>query len=96
MGTDVLWCEYNLGAYPGNSASDWYGDYYRWGDTEIYSDGPYKYQIYNNDEMDTITEFHEGESKKLMPAHDAVSQKLGNCYRMPTWKDYCELIFKTT
>jgi len=35
MGKAGIWCEYNLGAIPGNKASDWYGDYYAWGETEV-------------------------------------------------------------
>jgi len=42
----LLWCEYNLGAYPGNKAEDWYGDYYAWGETKPKSD--YSWETYKH------------------------------------------------
>jgi len=57
MGTGILWCEYNLGAFPGNKSEDWYGDYYAWGETEtkdVYSWKSYKYC---NGSSDTLTKY---------------------------------------
>lgn len=38
LGLSVKWAKYNIGATGGNSATDWYGGYYAWGETETKED----------------------------------------------------------
>jgi len=85
----LLWCEYNLGAYPDDNPEDWYGDYYSWGETEIkheYSKNTYTLKKYRN--TDTLV--------NLTPEYDIVRKTLGTEYSMPTEQHCRELIDNTT
>jgi len=81
MGLSVLWGAYNIGAYPGKDAKNWYGNYYAWGETEPKSE----YSV------DT----YKGNIDELNSDHDAVTASYYNL-RMPTKDECLELINNTT
>jgi len=74
MGNAGIWCEYNLGAYPGNKASNWYGDYYAWGEMETKDNYSWETYKYCEGTSDTITKYNETDGlKQLKPVDDVVT-----------------------
>jgi len=74
MGTGILWCEYNLGAYPGLKPENWYGRYYAWGETETKDN--YSWETYKHCKgtKDTITKYNKkDELTHLEPTDDVVT-----------------------
>jgi len=103
----LLWCEYNLGAYPSANFSTWKGDYYAWGETETkqeYSWETYKY--YKNNEKylskyscSSILTYEKlpcDNIYTLESEDDVITTELDMPYRMPTDKNFNELIQYTT
>jgi len=98
----LLWAEYNLGAEPGDMASDWYGDNYAWGETEIKSD--YSWKSYTHcDKREKLIKYNTNYNSKeavglskLKSQDDVVSVTLGKPCRMPTKKELNELLKYTT
>jgi len=104
LGLSVLWAEYNLGAMPSQRPKDWYGDYYAWGETlpkSDYSMSNYKYYriIGNKPELTKYNIKNKyGNADHIVsaePEDDVVYMTLGNPYRMPTIKEFNELIDNT-
>jgi len=93
----LLWTEYNLGAFPGNKAEDWYGDYYAWGETDANSDYSWKTYKHYNELLDTLTKYAiDDETVMLETIDDTASNILGRQYRMPTKDEIQELLNNTT
>jgi len=94
----LLWCKYNIGAFPGNKPEDWYGNYYTWGGTKKIIESKTSYTYANKDPfynyMDNVyTKYHKHDNKNILEAEDnIVSYTLGNQFRMPTDVEYQELI----
>jgi len=76
MGKAGIWCEYNLGAFPGNKVSDWYGNYYAWGETETKNDYSWKTYKYCKGPIHQIqtTKYNENDMlDRLESKDDAVT-----------------------
>jgi len=74
MGKAGIWCKYNLGAFPGAKASDWYGDYYAWGEMETKDN--YSWETYKHCDgtKETIAKYNETDGlKQLKPVDDVVT-----------------------
>ena len=87
LGLSVKWARCNLGA---SKPSD-YGDYFAWGETEPktnYTRETYKWVKENN-----LTKYNDTDGKTTLdPEDDAAIANLGSPWRMPTKKEYDELV----
>jgi len=89
MGLPVLWCEYNLDAFPGDKPKNWYGDYYAWGESS-------PKEKYSKDNYSLFHKYNEDGKVLLEPEDDVINNVLGPQYRIPTVDEYNELIEKTS
>ena len=101
MGTSVLWATCNLGA----STSEDGGDFYAWGETKIknsYSDKLYKWFDVAVDNSITIKKYNYlpgyGNTDNLgglLPEDDAARWNWGGTWRIPSSREWYELIDDT-
>ena len=98
----TLWCKYNLEAYPELDphpfASDFYGNYYSWGETKVKNDYSLNtLTFYDNDH--NLTKYCEKDGLiQLLPEDDVAYQKkkLHNFkFHIPT-KEQCKELLKYT
>ena len=93
LGLSVKWASFNLGA----TKPAEYGNYYAWGETQSknnYTWGTYRWC---NGSENSLTKYYYGDGKtSLESADDAVQTKLGDKWRMPTEKEWRELIDNCT
>lgn len=103
LGLSVYWTTTNLGA----ANPEDYGDYYAWGETEAkenYGWETYKFRISGNNisnvkfsKYNTEESYGEVDNKNVLDQEDDVAHvKLGGNWRMPTEKEWDELIRKCT
>ena len=98
----ILWATCNVGA----NASEEYGDYFAWGETQTkstYNWGTYKYC---NGDYNQLTKYCNDASygyngftdnlTTLLSEDDAATDNWGNGWRMPTRAEWNELYFHTT
>ena len=104
----LLWCKYNLGCdydlmlynYTNTKASDWYGGYYAWGETEPkeeYSKTNYKFgtkEELRSPHAKYTTGICYRDTYRLQPEDDAASV-YNKTWRIPTILDINELIDNT-
>ena len=86
LGLSVKWANCNLG---GGVPED-YGDYYAWGEVELkdsYTDENYKWG-----DPDSPSVKYDQERDALDLAYDVAHKRLGGKWRMPTAKEFKELI----
>ena len=90
LGLSVKWASCNLGA----SKPEGLGDYYAWGETspkKNYSWGTYKFGTYEGG----MTMYNEADGQVVLkPEHDAATAILGKGCRIPTRREYKELLDK--
>lgn len=87
LGLSVKWADRNLGA---RSFSD-YGDYYAWGETGTKSDYTWEnHKWYVPNDYSVILPPYK-KNERLLPEDDVATQKLGEGWRMPTYKELQEL-----
>jgi len=55
----ILWCKYNIGAFPGKDAEDWYGNYYAWGELEPKSNYSWQTYKYCDKSYVTLTKYND-------------------------------------
>jgi len=91
----LLWCEYNLGAFPGNKPEDWYGDYYAWGEDEPKTDYSSKTYRFYDIEKNSENFSYDDNIHELKPEDDTVSNVLNKSYKMPSINDFTELRHNT-
>ena len=97
----TLWATCNIGA----DASEEYGDYFAWGETQpknYYSWGTY---LYCNGGQSNLTKYCTNNNygyngfvdnlTTLLPEDDAATANWGVGWRMPTWEEWQELIDNT-
>ncbi len=97
LGLSVKWATCNVGA----TSPEKYGNYYAWGETTMksnYSWNPYTYGTYNDDDdYSTLTKYNAKDKKTtLETADDVVATYWGGKWRMPTDKEWKELINNCT
>ena len=99
MGLSVKWANANIGA---ESTED-YGDYFAWGETEIKTD--YSWQTYKwcNGSMSTINKYCTNanygtvDNKVVLEPEDDIAHiELGGNWRIPTEKEWTELLEECT
>jgi len=74
MGKAGIWCEYNLGAFPGNKVSEWYGNYYAWGEAEVKDEYSWETYDYCNGTKDTIMKYNKTDGLiRLDPNDDVIT-----------------------
>ena len=100
----LLWAKCNLGA----TKPEEYGDYYAWDETstkEVYTWETYRYCTAVDEEgwVKTLSKYNTDSRygtpdnlTTLQPSDDVATQKLGNGARMPTAREWRELIAYTT
>ena len=102
LGLSVLWATKNIGA----CTEDESGDYFSWGETEpksVYSMKNYKFGVWGNlskyvnvTELEDRYDFEYGpivdNLTLLEPIDDAATCNWGSPWRMPTNKEYIELV----
>ncbi len=100
----TLWCKYNLEAYPELDphpfASDFYGNYYSWGETKVKNDYSINTLTFINTKNDReLTKYCVKDNlTQLLPKDDAahIKQKCHNFkFHIPT-KEQCEELLKYT
>ena len=93
LGLSVKWATCNLGAKSPEES----GNYFAWGETKpktTYSDGTYKYYDY---EYAKYTKYNPSDSKTLLDLEDdAARANWGGTWRMPSDKEWGELISQCT
>ena len=91
LGLSVKWARCNLGA---SKPTD-YGDYYAWGETEPKTN--YSWATYKWVTKDNLTKYNDTDGKTTLdPEDDAAIANLGSPWRMPTKKEYDELVDNCT
>jgi len=97
----LLWCEYNLDAFPSINPDDWYGKYYAWGETEVKDE--YTWETYSYYRTRDSYEYNSSKNLGLIdyknmldPADDVIAKTLKKRYRMPNIQDFQELLDNTT
>ncbi|MBO7112419.1 MAG: Ig-like domain-containing protein [Bacteroidaceae bacterium] len=97
LGLSVKWATCNVGA----SKPEGYGDYYAWGETSIKSSYTFEnYRFYDDDDGNAMLSKYNTRSVRgpidnkttLDLKDDVARQKWGSSWRMPTIKDFQELI----
>jgi len=94
LGLSVLWCEYNIGAYPSNNPKDWHGDFYAWGETspkKEYNENNYKYY-----QRSTYVKYDDFDKMDTLEPIDDVAYNYNNALRMPTVNECAELAANTS
>lgn len=110
--SNILWAQYNLGVSLSNLNvhTGWYGDYYAWGEIqpkENYTWDTYKYAenettltkycVYNEKEVKWHDKYHEMDNKyELENIDDAAYMKFGEGWKIPSKKDFNELLKNST
>lgn len=102
LGLSVLWATHNVGA----SKPEDYGDYYAWGETETKSGYSWSTYKYANGSSDRLTKYcndseygnngYTDSRTKLELSDDVARQKWGGSWRIPTEKEFQELIDNCT
>ena len=102
LGLSVKWASFNLGA----TRPEEYGNYYAWGETkpkEVYSWGTYKWCMGSDNTMTKYCQNadygyngYTDDNTILAPEDDAATVNLGGNWRMPTMKEWNELINNCT
>ena len=102
LGLSVKWATCNIGA----SSPSAYGDYYAWGETSTKSDYSWSTYKYCNGSHTTMTKYcndskygnngYTDSRTKLELSDDVARQKWGGNWRMPTEKEFQELIDNCT
>lgn len=105
----TLWCKYNVGATNGSTAESWYGNYFKWGDTEPVDVKKYNWNNkYNNDNNKLTkycpidrTDYWDGSGKpdnklELDIQDDMANANTTGKYKLPTKEQLEELIKNTT
>ena len=100
----TLWAKYNLGVDDSNLEypSDWYGNYYAWGETDIkdtteYTKNQYKFaknfssQMLKYNDIDQLTQLELADDA----AYQLTKYNVFNC-RIPTVEQFEELLENTT
>ena len=93
LGLSVKWANMNVGA---ESPED-YGNYYAWGETSTKE--TYNWDTYfdTNDGGYTFTKYNHGDGKTVLdPEDDAAHVNWGGSWRMPTPKEWLELLNNCT
>ena len=101
----TLWSTKNIGATNGDTKESWYGDYYAWGETELKTQYDWSNYKYANGESTTLTKYCNNSTygnngftdtlTQLVPEDDIVTMT-NSAWKMPTKKDFEELIARTT
>ena len=99
----TLWCKYNLEAYseldPDPQTSDFYGNYYSWGETKVKNDYSLDTLAFCDGSNRILTKYcKKDELTQLLPEDDVAYQnkKLYNFkFHIPT-KEQCEELLKYT
>ena len=99
----TLWCKYNLEAYPELDphpfASDFYGNYYSWGESKVKNDYSYDTLTFCDDNRN-LTKYCEKDGlTQLLPEDDVayIKQKCHNFkFHIPTKEQVEELLKYTT
>ena len=87
----LKWAEFNLGASHKTAP----GSYYAWGDTKPSSIYGWDYYLWGT--SSNITKYNTTDNLvTLLPEDDAATEALGNGWRMPTQKEFKELIDECT
>ena len=103
LGLSVKWATCNIGA----ASSEEFGQYFAWGEISPkneYDWSNYRYRISGNKYADLIFSKYNTNSDHgavdnkecLEPADDAAKQNWGDSWRMPTSKEWSELVEKCT
>ena len=107
----TLWAKYNVGVNPHmlNSAQDWYGNYYAWGETEEKHNYNWKTYKYANNDCDELTKYcndadfcndtYKPDNLITLQDEDDVAtqtNKLHWTVKMPTKEQFDELLKYTT
>ena len=103
LGLSVKWASCNLGTNGFVSSPEEYGAYYAWGETSTKSDYNWTTYKWCNGSEYTLTKYNTQslhgtvDNKKVLELSDDVARKkLGDSWRMPTQKEFQELIGNCT
>ena len=89
LGLSVKWGNANLGATNGDTAESWYGNYYAWGETETKTN--YEWSNYKFGASQPFSKY-DSDGKTVLESDDDIAYKTNSAWRMPTNKDFEELI----
>ena len=87
LGLSVLWAPFNIGA----TSPEGYGDYFAWGETDPYPGNTYC-STFEIDRSVLISDNIIDENGNLTAEYDAATANWGNGWRMPTYKEWDELV----
>ncbi len=102
-----LWAKYNVGVDPYVlvESSDWYGNYYAWGETETKTDYSWETYKYANGGFKKLTKYcdktmygdggYTDNLTTLEASDDAAISNLGSPWRMPTMNEWDDLVRST-
>jgi hypothetical protein len=96
----TLWCKYNLGVDFKNlrTADDWCGNWYSWGEIKpnkpTYAESRYKF--YCSDTYMWSKKYNKHDGLKELELKDDAAYQSNNMLKIPTQKQYEELIKHTT
>ena len=89
LGLSVKWRNANLGATNGDTAESWYGNYYAWSEIETKDD--YSWSTYKFNASSPFSKY-DGDGKTVLESEDDIAAVTNPAWRMPTKKEFDELI----